>query len=157
MVGCRLWIMGVGCALALAAPVGGAAAESEQQLLATLDKPAVVTVEPGPVRGPGQSPRVEIIVTGFQPPLNEKEAVQAVVKAKQEGSETEPVIGRFSIFPNTQFKAADPSKGRRFGNFPLPKELAGGGPVKLTVQLVPFENRGPGTGATLQLGGAEIR
>jgi hypothetical protein len=151
MVGRRLWMMGVACVLALPAPVGVVAAESDQ-LLATLDKPAVVTVRSGPERSAGAPARVEIIVTGFQPP--QAGAVQAVVEAQRVGSETEREIGRFGIFPNTQFKVADPARGQRFG-FLLPKELAVGGLVKLTVQLVPL--RGEGKGATLQLGGAEIR
>jgi hypothetical protein len=151
MVDRRSWMMGVGCVLALLAPVSVVAAESDQ-LLATLDKPAVVTVRPGPERSADQPARVVIIVTGFQPPQNG--AVQAVVKAQREGTATEPEIGRFGIFPNTRFKVADPAKGQRFG-FPLPKELAGRGPVKLTVQLVPL--RGEGKGASLELGGAELR
>jgi hypothetical protein len=79
--------------------------------------------------------------------------VEAVVKA-QKDDQTEQEIGRFGIFPNTGFTAADSSGARRFG-LPLPKELAGSKALKLDVYLVPF--RGSGEGAVLELGGAEIR
>jgi len=151
MVDRRLWMMGVGCVLALLTPVGVVA--QGDQLLATVDKPVVVTVTPPPVTERVDQPaRVVIIVTGFQPPRGG--TVEAVVKVQREGTETEQEIGRFGIFPNAQFKVADPAKGQRFG-FSLPKELAGGRPVKLKVELVP--SRGEGKGASLELGGAEIR
>jgi hypothetical protein len=144
----RLWMKGVGSVLALLTPVGVVA--QGDQLLATVDKPAVMTVTPAPERV-GKPAQVVIVVTGFQPPQGG--TVQAVVKAQQ-GTETEQEIGRFGMFPNTQFQVTDPAKGQRFG-FSLPKEVASGRPVKLKVELVPF--RGEGKGATLQLGGAEIR
>ena len=150
MVDRRSWI-GVGCVLALLASVRVVVAAEGDQLLATLDRPATVTATPGPKHETGQPARIVIIVTGFQPP--QSGAVQAVVKAQREG-ETELEIGRFSIFPNTQFNVAGTAGGERFG-FSLPKGQDGGGPLKVTVQLVPL--RGEGKGATLQLGGAEIR
>jgi hypothetical protein len=94
---------------------------------------------------------VIISVTAFRPPRDG--AVQAVVKV-QNGDRTEQEIGRFGVFPNAEFKAADPSKARRFG-VPLPKEVANSGEVKLHVYLVPF--KGDGSGALLEIGGAEIR
>jgi len=54
------------------------------------------------------------------------------------------------MFPNAEFKAADPSKAQRFG-LPLPKELVS----QIEWYLVPF--KGDGSGALLQIGGAEIR
>jgi hypothetical protein len=95
-------------------------------------------------------PHVIISVTAFRPPRDG--AIQAVVKAQKDGDEQE--IGRFGIFPNAEFKAADPSKAQRFG-LPLPKELARGGAIKLNVYLVPF--KGDGSGALMEIGGAEIR
>jgi hypothetical protein len=91
-------------------------------------------------------------MTGFRPPHDG--AVQAIVKLQREGGQTEQEIGRFGMFPNTEFKAADPSKAQRFG-LPLPNELAGSKALKLHVYLVPF--KGDGNGAVLELGGAEIR
>jgi hypothetical protein len=122
--------------------------------VATVASPAVVTATAAPVGDQGvasQSPRVIISVTAFRPPRDG--AVQAVVKV-QNGDRTEQEIGRFGVFPNAEFKAADPSKARRFG-VPLPKEVANSGEVKLHVYLVPF--KGDGSGALLEIGGAEIR
>jgi len=151
MVDRRLWMARGWGAIVLLAAIGVVAAESDQ-LLATVDRPAIITVRPRSERSPDQPLRVVVIVMGFQPPQDG--AVQVVVKAQREGSVTEREIGSFGIFPNTPFKVTDPAKGQRFG-LPLPKELAGGGPVMLKVQLVPL--RGEGKGATLQLGGAETR
>ena len=88
-----------------------------------------------------------ISVTAFRPPRDG--AVQAVVKVQRDGGRTEQEIGRFGMFPNAEFKAADPSKAQRFG-LPLPKGLAGGEAVKLNVYLVPF--KGDGGGAMLKIG-----
>jgi hypothetical protein len=74
-----------------------------------------------------------------------------VVKAqKPDGTEEE--IGRFGIFPQTEFHASNPSETRKYG-FAVSSGLASGGPVKLKVELVPL--RGEGKGASLQVGGAE--
>jgi hypothetical protein len=51
----------------------------------------------------------------------------------------EQEIGRFGIFPASAFR----------------KELASGGPIKLNVYLVP--SKGEGSGARLEISGAEIR
>ncbi|MGH6839683.1 MAG: hypothetical protein ACREDT_12990 [Methylocella sp.] len=153
MDGRRSWLRGVWSALAVVfASVGAGVAEGDQAI-ATIDKPAAVTAAPA-VEGiePAQAQRVIIKVTGFQPPT--EGAVQVVVKARVDDSGAEREIGRFGIFPNAEFKAAEPSKAQRFG-LALPKELARGGPVKLNVYLVPL--RGEGKGARLELGSAEIR
>jgi hypothetical protein len=122
--------------------------------VATVSNPAVVVAAAAaPDQGiASQSPRAIISVTGFRPPRDG--GVEAVVKVQEEDGQTEQEIGRFGIFPNTEFTAADPSNARRFG-LPLPKELAGSKALKLHVYLVPF--RGSGEGAVLELGGAEIR
>lgn len=149
----RSAIMGAGCALMVALAYEVAVAAEDSVPVATVVSPAVITATPAPAADQGvasQSPRVIISVTGFRPP--HEGAVQAVVKIRRDGTEQE--IGRFGIFPNAEFTAADPSKAQRFG-VPLPKELARGGPVKLNVYLVPF--KGEGSGARLEIGGAEIR
>jgi hypothetical protein len=136
------------------ADVSGSGAAQDPPV-ATVAGPAVVTATGAPVADQGlasQSPRLIISVTAFRPPR--EGAVQAVVKVQKDGDRTEQEIGRFGIFPNAEFKAADPSKAQRFG-LPLPKELASGGAVKLNVYLVPF--KGDGSGALLEIGGAEIR
>jgi hypothetical protein len=121
--------------------------------VATVANPAVVTAMGTPDQGiVSQSPRVIVSVTGFRPPHDG--GVEAIVKLQKEDGQTEQEIGRFGIFPNAEFKAADPSRAQRFG-LPLPKELAGGKALKFHVYLVPF--KGDGNGAMLELGGAEIR
>jgi hypothetical protein len=146
--------MGAGYALMVALMPQSSVAAQDSLPVATVAGPAVVTATGAPVADQGvasQSPRVIISVTAFRPPRDG--AVQAVVKVEKDNGRTEQEIGRFGIFPNAEFKAADPSKAQRFG-LPLPTELARGGAVKLHVYLVPF--KGEGSGALLQIGGAEI-
>jgi hypothetical protein len=150
----RLWTIGAGCALALIALIAAIAAEGDQ-LLATVDRPAILTATPAkPLQGAAAdqpAPRVIVHVTGYQPP--QKGAIRGIVKVqKPDGSEQE--IGTFGVFPNTAFKA-DFSRARRYG-FPLPKELATGA-VKLKVEIVPDKAQGTAEGAQLEVGGAEIQ
>jgi hypothetical protein len=141
----RNWIIAMVCALALLAPV---AAEGDQ-MLATVEQPAVLTARPA--RGIAEQSRVVIDVTGFKPA--QQGYVQAVVKAqKQDGTEQE--IGRFGLFPQTEFKS-DAAGAQRY-SVALPKDLASSDLIKLKVELVPGP-RGKGEGAQLQIGGAEIR
>ena len=145
------WMMGVGCTLLLLAPIGAVAAEGDH-LLATMDKPAVVTATASSAPtslGQPAGRQVVISVTGYQPPQGG--AIQGVVKAQRpDGSEQQ--IGTIGVFPDTAFKA-DSSRPRTY-NFPLPKELQGAS-VKLKVELVPL--RGKAEGAQLEVGSAEIR
>jgi hypothetical protein len=147
----RLWMIGAGCALALLAPLAAIVAEGDQ-LLATVDKPAIVTATPAKaLESAAAASRVIVHVTGYQPP--QKGTVRVVVKVqKPDGTEQE--IGTFGVFPNTAFKA-DSYPVRRY-SFPLPKELATDA-VKLTVQIVPDKARDTGEGAQLVVGGAEIQ
>ena len=139
---------GVGCALALLMPVAAVAAEGDQ-MLATVGRPAVMTATSA--RGAAEQSRVVIDVTGFKPA--QEGSVQAVVKAqKQDGTEQE--IGRFGVFPQTEFKS-DAAGAQRY-SVPLPKNLASSDLVKLKVELIPGP-RGKGEGAQLEIGGAEIR
>ena len=149
----RLWTIGAGCALALIALIAAIAAEGDQ-LLATVDRPAILTATPAAAlesTAAGQPPsRVIVHVTAYQPP--QKGAIRGVVKVqKPDGSEQE--IGTFGVFPDTAFKA-DSSRARRY-SFPLPKELATGA-VKLKVEVVPDKAQGTGEGAQLEVGRAEI-
>ncbi len=147
----------VACGIALAFGAGAifwdSALAQDDRSSATAGSPAVVTATAAPAEGfTSQSPRVIVSVTGFEPPR--EGGVEVVVKAQAEGSPEEQEIGRFGVFPETAFKAPDPSKAKRFG-LPLPKELAASKAVTLRVYLVPF--KGSGEGAVLELGGAEIR
>jgi hypothetical protein len=147
----RSWMMGVGCALALLAPSRVVGADGDQ-MFATVATPAIVTVKARAAIERRGSLRVVIVVTGFEPPPDGS-VVEVVVKAQEEGTDTEREIGRFGIFPYTEFKVANPASGRRL-TLPLPREFTGR-PVKLTVQLVPLKG-GEGQGARLDLGGAEF-
>jgi len=152
VMGFRRLLAGVGCAVALLAPLAAIAAEGDQ-LLATINKPAIVTAMPATTSasaGADQSaPSVVLHVISYEPPKDG--AIAGVVKIqKPDGSEQE--IGTFGVFPQTAFRTELPN-ARRY-NFPLPKELARG-PVKLKVSLVP--TRGTGEGAQLEVGRAEIQ
>jgi hypothetical protein len=128
----------------------GAIAAGGGELLATIDKPAIVTVALAESEARNQSGRLVLKVSGFKP-AQDGSAVQAVVKVeKADGTEQE--VHRFTVFPQTEFKASNPSKFLKFG-FSLPKELAIGGSVRLKVELVPL--RGKGNGASLEVAGVE--
>ena len=129
----------------------GAPAEGNQ-LIATVERPATVTVTV--VRGPDsiEGQYVVVDVAAYTPPRDG--AIQGVVTVQKHTDSTEQEIGRFGIFPDTEFSAADPSKVRRY-SFPLPSDVLQDGPLKLTVHVVPL--RGEGKGARLELGGAEIK
>ena len=147
----RLWMTGAGCALTLVA----AFAAEDDQLLATVDRPAILTVEPtkafGSTVADQPAPRVVVHVTGYKPP--QEGGIRGVVKVqKPDGSEQE--IGTFGVFPDAAFKA-DSLHARRYG-FPLPKELATG-PVRLKVEVVPDKPRATGVGAQLEIGRAEVQ
>jgi hypothetical protein len=136
------------------ASVGPASAE-DNQLIAKVDRPAVVTAAAAPGLDAGladQPARVVVSVMAYKPPRDG--VVQGVVKVQRSEGGTEQEIGRFGIFPDAEFQAADPAQAQRF-SFPLPRELARGGPVKLKVQVVPL--RGDGQDAQLEIGSAEIR
>jgi hypothetical protein len=150
----RLWMIAAGFAVAAVALVAACAAEGDQ-LIATVDKPAVLTASPAPAlesTGAGEPPsRVIVHVTGYQPPQNG--AVRGVVKVqKPDGNEQE--IGTFGVFPDSAFKA-EKSRARSY-SFPLPKELASGA-VKLKVEIVPDKATGTGKGAQLEVDRAEIK
>ena len=137
------------------AGVAGAVAAEDSALVATVAGPAVVTATAAPVDDQGvasQSPRVIISVAAFRPPHDG--AVQAVVKVQKDGGRTEQEIGRFGMSSECRIQGSRPIQSQRFG-LPLPKELANGGAIKLNVYLVPF--KGDGSGALLEIGGAEIR
>ena len=129
------------------------AATEGNQLIATVEHPATVTVTVA--QGPDSIEAGQYLVvdvTAYTPPRDG--AIQGVVTVQKHTDSTEQEIGRFGIFPNTEFSAADPSKVRRY-SFPLPRDVLRDGPVKVTIHVVPL--RGEGKGARLELGGAEIK
>ncbi len=160
------WAASAALTLGIAFMSLGLAPAADGDMMATIEKPAVLTV-PVPASARADQQRQLILdVTEFQPPVcpaDEVCAVQAVVKAATNSSGGPPQeIGRFSITPNAQFRVANPLDAQRFG-FVLPANLARGGPLKIYVYLV---SSGPETAqannvnaladARLKLGGAEI-
>ena len=123
------------------------------QVIATVERPALVTAaatSPGSESRPGEQ-RVVVSVLGYKPPRDG--TVQGVVTVQEkQGQEQE--IGRFGLFPNAEFRASDPSQAQQF-SFPLPRDLTRGGPMQIKVEVVP--TRGDGKDARLEIGGAEIR
>ena len=146
----KLWL-GVILASCLVTPVS--AAEGDR-LLATPERPALVTasrsVEAEAVE-PRRALRVIVGVTSYQP-ARDGAPIRIIVKARdKDGAERE--IGRFGITPNTPFKAPDPSRARRFG-LPLPPGFSTER-LKLNIYIEPVS--GTGTGAQVEIGGAEVR
>ena len=143
--------LGVVLSCGLIAPV--CAAEGDR-LLATPEVPALVTASrsvAAEAAEPPRPPRVVVAVTSYQP-ARDGAAVRIVVKARdKEGLEHE--IGRFGINPNTAFKA-DPGRAQRFG-LPLPPGFSGNDPLRLNIYLQAA--RGSGTGAQVEISGAELR
>lgn len=137
-------------------------------MLATLNKPATVTVRRAPVAGETAAPRrprVIVSVTNYSPTAD-CTPVQVVVKGRiDDGSELE--VGRFAITPDRAFDAAAP-EAQRFA-LPLPQELAGDKPVRFSVHLVPVEGAQPNSacptnqprdakrGASVRIGAVEIQ
>ena len=147
----KLWL-GVILASCLSTPVS--AAEGDL-LLATPEVPAIVTASRSvgtEAAEPRRAPRVIVGITSYQP-AHKGAPIRIVVKARdKEGAERE--IGRFGITPNTAFKASDPSRARRFG-LPLPPGFSSNEPLKLNIYVEAAN--GAGTGAQVEIGGAEIR
>jgi hypothetical protein len=147
----RSWAVGGWLAFALGLMAAAIAAEGDR-LHATLEQPAVVTLEPAPgvdSRASAPSGRAVLSITQFKPP-SDGSAVQVVVKLqKPDGTEQE--VHRFGVFPQREVTAGEAP--RKFG-FALPKDLASStGPVKFKVELVPL--RGSGEGARIELGGVQ--
>jgi hypothetical protein len=143
--------MGTLAAMSIVLASLGPVASEENRLIATIDRPAVFMAPVISDARPADQPaRLVLSVVAYKPPRDG--TVQAAVKVQKNDGESE--IGRFGIFPDTEFRAAEPSRAQRFG-FPLPKELANDGAVKLEVHLLPV--RGDGKDARLEIGRAEIR
>jgi hypothetical protein len=145
----------------------GALADTDA-MLATLDKPATVTVRRAPVTGETapRRPRVIISVTNYSPTAD-CTPVQVVVKGRiDDGPELE--VGRFAITPDRAFDAAAP-EAQRFA-LPLPGALATDKPVRFSINLVPAEGAQPNSacptspprgakrgGASVRIGEVEIQ
>src|SRR5689334_10706959 len=103
------------------------AAEGDQ-VLATPDKPAVVTAArtASLEAAPGRNPAIYVHVAAYQPPKGGG-SVLIAVKAEQPGK-AERDIGKFGLSLNKPFTATDAPRGQTF-RLPLPRDLAGKGPL----------------------------
>ncbi len=151
----RLYTISAWCAFATLPALLGVATAGDQ-VIATVERPAVITSTSAPVSAAAggaaeQSARLVVSVAGYTPP-QDGGAVQVVVKAQQHGSGAEQEVGRFGVMLPTGSMGS--SGVARYG-LPLPPELADDGPLKLNVYLIP--SQGDGKGARLEVGGAEIQ
>ena len=130
-----------GIAAVVVAMLGGLGAAVEgNQLIATVERPATVTVSVA--QGPDSieaGQYVVVDVTAYTPPRDG--VVQGVVTVQKNTDGTEQEIGRFGIFPNTEFSAADPSKVRRY-SFPLPRDVLQRRPCEADGPRRPAAGRG---------------
>jgi hypothetical protein len=146
----------LGTAVGLAFGLSATAFAAEgSHLLATLEKPAVVTAKKNFSANGGaavRTPRLIVTVVGYRPP-QDGGAVQIIVKAQQQNG-TEREVGRFGVTPDTAFTASDSSKSQQFG-LRLPPDMATEQPIKLNIYVA--ASRGRGAGAQVEIGSAEIR
>jgi hypothetical protein len=142
--------------LRAAMPLGllfaGAYAMAADTLVATPANSAVFQTDVTSADKWTGSALIELTVLGFKPP--ETGSVQAVVSLEAKGEKKE--IGRFALFPNEYFKAANPNDAQRFVFRLQPGELGkyADAPVTIKVDLVPYG--GVGKGARLDIGDAKI-
>ena len=163
MNGRLLCVSALSALTVLLAHLGPAASESDS-VVATVDKPAVVTAVAdlsAKSRAADKPAQVVVKVTSYQPPSGKPPpALAAVVKVQGNGAEPDREIGRFGIFPNTAFTRGDQARSY---SFPLPKDLANQDALRLSVQLEPFRSGKDASGdiargadASLEVGGAKI-
>ena len=105
-MGRRSRAIGVAGILAVTLAYLSAVAEANE-LIATIEHPATVTVAVAPGPDSARAGRhVVLDVTAYTPSRNG--VVQGVVTVQKNADSKEQEIGRFGIFPNTEFSAADP-------------------------------------------------
>jgi hypothetical protein len=122
--------------------------------VATPRQSAVVSVKSEAAASEAQYGSLIVNVVGFEPPP--KGGVQAVVTVKAATTGESHEIGRFGLFPNSQFKAKDGDEAQQF-QFTLNPAAAlllkqqG----KVNIELLPYG--GDGDGARLEIGKIDIR
>ena len=146
-------------AVALAACPLAAPAQTDT-MLATVDKPATVTVRRAPVADEAarsRRPRVVVSFTDYSPTAD-CAPIEVVVKG-QAGSGPELEVGRFAVTPNSPFNAPEPQSV----GLPLPSQLATDAPVRFSIHLVPVPGGQPNPAACAtggprdRRGGASLR
>jgi hypothetical protein len=147
----------LGCGFLATIWPGTGHTEEKDPLLATVDKPAIITARRPISASAAPNARLQTIVsvTRYHPSADGK-PVEIVVDGRVEGGQNREV-GRFGITPDRDYAANDPSAAQRF-LLPIPQELAAdvraGKPITFTVRLVPV--RGNGEGASLRIGNVEV-
>jgi hypothetical protein len=142
----------VGVALTFGAMMAANAADVS--VVATPKRSAVVPVKPEATGGEAQSGSLIVNVVGFEPPPTG--SVQAVVTVKAATTGETHEIGRFGLFPNSQFKAKDVEEAQRFQLTLSPAAaLLLKQQGKVSVELVPYG--GDGEGARLEIGKIDLR
>jgi hypothetical protein len=117
--------------------------------VATPEHPAVVSVKSEATDSEAQSGSLIVNVVGFKPPP--KGSVQAVVTVKAATTGEAHEIGRFGLFPNSQFEAKDGNEAQKFRLTLNPAAaLLLKQQGKVSVDLVPYG--GSGDGARLEIG-----
>jgi hypothetical protein len=122
--------------------------------VATPQHSAVVSVQSEATGGEAQYGSLIVNVVGFEPPP--KGGVQAVVTVKAAATGETHEIGRFGLFPNSQFKAKDGDEAQQFQLTLNPAAaLLLKQQGKVSVELLPYG--GNGDGARLEIGKIDIR
>jgi hypothetical protein len=136
-------------ALALIATLGLAAAACAhaERFVATVARPTAIPLARSPGAASlvsGQVRQLDINVLGFQPAVDGP--VQVVVEARNDGATVE--IGRFGLYPERGFSAAEPAKTQRFA-LTVPAGLRLSESTRLVVRILP--TRGSGQGASVEV------
>lgn len=120
---------------------------------ARIDRPAILIASPAPDCRPGGNRQLVVSVIAYEAP-DKAGAVLFVVSARTSSAGMERELGRFSIFPDVDFKATAPDQAMHFG-FPLPPDLATCQHIEVKVRI----DAQPGTGkrGSIMISTAEIR
>ncbi|MHC2282126.1 hypothetical protein ACVME8_008769 [Bradyrhizobium diazoefficiens] len=154
--GCtRRVVLGYGFLAAIRPGTGHS--EEKDPLLATVDKPAIITARRAVTANAAANTRLQTIVSvvSYHPSADGR-PIEVVVDGRVEGGPSHE-IGRFGITPDREYAADDPSAAQRF-LLPIPQPLAAdvraGKPITFTVRVVPV--LGKGEGASLRVGTVEV-
>ena len=139
--------------IALAVTWGGA--HAEDRMRATLDQSAVLTAAlSGPLMTDTPGPlRLHVSIVAFTPPRDRK-SVEIVVSASAPPNGAPHELGRVAITPYAAFGARDTARHQYFA-FHIPDDIKS--VYRLTVSVALHPVNGGGTGASLEVGEANIR
>ncbi|WP_439360162.1 hypothetical protein ACNJYC_07950 [Bradyrhizobium sp. DASA03007] len=143
------------CTLVLSFWCSTSHAQENDPLLATVDKPAVITATRRASTATIGRSEVIVGISRYHPSADGS-PIEVVVDGRVEGG-PDREIGRFGVTPDREFVADDPSDAQRF-RFALPPDFAAragaGKALTFIVRLVAV--RGSGKGASLRVGDVEL-